>query len=342
MDGPPFDGKKAKYYRVPMTAGMTPWAAATIIGRNDDKGINGLDVSAQWVNQDGEDCFSGDLVHAFGSDNGIAPISTVALQPTPYGAGWPAECRGANTVYLGVWRSGDHARASTLPVEIIIRQEPAAVTKGLPAPAVKGALPAVPTTVAKRAATSGGPDLNSAPELVPGITYTDSITTTENRFYKVRLKWGQQLSVRMVPTGSSADSQHLALASIYLLNPMRVALGAFLSRPGAEVGFWGGRDGLPAGGRHPLPSPLHQPRLEDLGGETVCAGRVLLRPPDHAASYIQGQVDLYRAVHHHGGNAGEDRGGPDLLGAEVGQRCQCRSKGHGQHPDYPRHQHLGR
>lgn len=241
--GPAFQGKKAKYYRVPLTQGMTPWASATAIGRNGSD-ITGLDVGITWVNQDGADCFHGGYDAKLGA-NGLAPITTVIADAISYGDKWPQECRGSNTVYLAVWRAGDHAEKTELPVEIIVRQEPPAVTRGLPGPATKSELQQPPVAVAKRAATRGGRDLNSAPALKPGITYTDTITTTENRFYKVRVQWGQQLTVHLVPTKANADALQVANATVHLLNPMRVDLGPFLSEPGKGTGSWGYQKAYP-------------------------------------------------------------------------------------------------
>lgn len=250
--GPAFQGKKAKYYRVPLTDGMTPRASASVIGKNSADNT-GLDVGITWVNQDGADCFHGGFDVQIGS-SGLAPITTVVADSIQYGDKWPQECRGSNTVYLVVWRAGHHAESTELPVEIIVRQEPAAVTKGLPGPAGKTPLPKAPITVPRRAATTGGPDLNSAPELKPGITYTDSITTTENRFYKVRVRWGQQLAVHLVPTKVNANAQQIAYASVHLLNPMRVDLGPFLSEPGKGTGSWGYETVYPLSASTPYPA----------------------------------------------------------------------------------------
>ena len=60
---------------------------------------------------------------------------------------------------------------------------------------------AAPTHGSSPVAIAGGASFNDAPEIASGTTYTDTIVTGENRYFRIPLQWGQRFTYLLTPTG---------------------------------------------------------------------------------------------------------------------------------------------
>lgn len=213
-----------KYYAVDLRRGDTAHLSATVAPpdlRADNLTL--LTVKLELVNAAGRQCgvtydFAVESV-VFGK---VAP-QTALLDAPPFGeGGWYADCVSAGRVFLKVTRGGRTFADQQLPVEIAFRLEPAVSSPGPPAvPGRSTELP--PPTAGPARAVEAGSSFNDAPLIEPG-TYTESITSGETRYYRVRLGWGQRLAFRAttsVPAGVGVAAGRLR---IDLASPLRADL----------------------------------------------------------------------------------------------------------------------
>lgn len=218
-----------KYYAVDLRRGDTAHLSATVAPpdlRADDLTL--LTVKLELVNAAGGQCgITSDFVVESAVYGKVSP-QTALLDSPPFGEGaWHADCVGAGRVgagrvFLKVIRGGRAFADQQLPVEIAFRLEPAVSSPGPPAVTGRSTdLP--PPTAGPARAVEAGSSFNDAPLIEPG-TYTESITSGETRYYRVRLGWGQRLAFRAttaVPAGVGVAAGRLR---IDLASPLRADL----------------------------------------------------------------------------------------------------------------------
>jgi Ca-activated chloride channel family protein len=219
-DSPAEDGT-IKFYAVDLQPGDTPYFSATLAppGIRVER-LTALTVSVRLVDQEGDSCAGPASSADVGVYGKVVP-QTAVLDPGPVGeSDGTADCVGR--AYLRVTRRSDAFADQALPMEIAFRLEPAVSSPGPPAFEQRSAALPAPAPGASRAAEAGS-SFNDAPLLEPG-TYTDSMTTGETRYYRVRLGWGQRLAWRATVTAPAGVGAVAATVRVDLASPLRVDL----------------------------------------------------------------------------------------------------------------------
>jgi Ca-activated chloride channel family protein len=147
--------------------------------------------------------------------------ATALLNGPAISVGQTGTCAEDGVRILQVERIGEAWTDQALPVELIVRREPPADASAVPPPADAG--PALPVPVHGAATPiNGGYSFNEAPELASGATYSDTLLTGENRYYRVPVQWGQRLSYLLTPTGQASPPLNgSAYANVEVANPVR-------------------------------------------------------------------------------------------------------------------------
>ncbi|GAA1640060.1 VWA domain-containing protein [Microbacterium flavum] len=173
------------------------------------------------------DLYSGvsvSLTGAAGADCGMTRDAVGAAEETafPPTAALTSECDGP--LILAVRRDGTALTDRDLPVEILVRLEPPVDAAGLPSPGARPG-PAAPVPDAATATPlAGGGSFNTAADIFPGQTYRSQIGTSEVKFFKVRLDWGQQLSYTVTQDRRLDGGDRMNVIGPQVRSPLRAAL----------------------------------------------------------------------------------------------------------------------
>lgn len=133
-----------------------------------------------------------------------------------------SQCGNSPWWIVGVNRHGKGWADQELDVEITVTMRKEAVS-GLHAAADPGS--ASPAAVAEPRSVTGGSSFNDAPVLQPGETISDDVNTNERRYFKVPVRYGQNLDVRAeLPRDGQRQKPTLAGVSVVALNPLRETL----------------------------------------------------------------------------------------------------------------------
>ena len=214
-----------KYYTVPAVEGSTLYVSATIVPPARPAGQGAADIKTLGVDlrlrtPDNKSCayqHGYDLV----SNERQTPVTTVMR--TVIGSSSTANCLTGDTAILEVQRYFEAYHDEALPIELVVRVEPPADASAVPPPS-KDALPGLPLLAhaSSPVPITGGSSFNDAPEVSSGATYSDSITTGENRYYRIPLEWGQRFDYILTEVGPATPKLGVpSLTGVDVYNPAR-------------------------------------------------------------------------------------------------------------------------
>lgn len=210
IESPEGWNKSSKYYAIEVPEGWTLHVSATAFFLPDAERhreeLANVEIGVRLYENENEPCVFG--LDTTGWDSNLGkPISSAVS----------TECSG--TILAEVWRKGLQYIGSDAQVEIIVKLEPPADLSGVPAPEERD-IPEPPLGTPDREPLDGGVSFASAAEVTPGQTYTGRIISGEERFYKVPVTWGQQLTYSITPIDrSDSDEPIMVLSGIY--DPLR-------------------------------------------------------------------------------------------------------------------------
>jgi Ca-activated chloride channel family protein len=224
-----------KYYTIDITSGVTPYISATLVPPTErlPSGFPlnfGVDLTLLTADQKTRCAFISGI--GLASKDTQEPVTALLNGAVIDAPGQAAECKSDGVRILQVERIGEAWTDQQLPVELIVRREPPADASAVPPPATAG--PALPVPVHGAATPiNGGYSFNEAPELASGATYSDSLLTGENRYYRVPVQWGQRLSYLLTPAGRASPTlTGAAYANVEIINPVRdVVTPILLGKP---------------------------------------------------------------------------------------------------------------
>lgn len=214
-DGSPGSGH---YYRVPTPAGARLRVTAVMpmpVDRGDDSGSIGLAV--ELYDLDGDLCTSNTATQGLQSSNADFVATALAYEIDP-----EKDCGSRENLHLRIVRTQDGLTDRPLPIEILVRVEPAADLDGLPDP-VEEEGPTLPIPVlGTPEPVAGGHSFGDAAALTSGATYSDTLRTGEMLFYRVPMTWGQRLTYLVRDTGPTTPVRDLPESvSVTVFNPVR-------------------------------------------------------------------------------------------------------------------------
>lgn len=216
------NGGTAKYYTIGVQAGMRMYVSATIIPPGTgDSDINAFGSEIDLLAADLRSCITYPERAFLVADGDRNEAVTAVLAREIGGDGWPSACPQQGTLIVRVQRVGQAYAGQELPMEIVVRREPPADASAVPPPAAEQDGLAAPTH-GNPVAMAGGNSFNDAPEITSGTTYSDTVVTGENRYFRIPLEWGQRFTYLLTPTGP-ADPQLYpgAIAWVDVFNPVR-------------------------------------------------------------------------------------------------------------------------
>lgn len=223
--GPSYEDGTAKYYRIRLRKGQTPYLSITEAspGRQDAAGES-LRVEATLAPVDRS--VSGCAATTSGTSSGLGDdldSATALLQPGPVGGPDWKDCPTDAVYALHVTRSGAAFAGTALQVEIAVRLEPDGTLGGAPAVGESAKNVRAHPGGAIRTVI-GGTGFGNAPTLPDG-RYHDSFTTGERRYYRVHLGWGQRLAWTLTAEQLPEIPDYQGTTgSVVLANPVREVL----------------------------------------------------------------------------------------------------------------------
>jgi Ca-activated chloride channel family protein len=126
-------------------------------------------------------------------------------------------------------------------MEIVVRREPPADASAVSPPAARQDGAAAPTHGSSPVAITGGTSFNDAPEIVSGTTYTDTVVTGDNKYFRIPLQWGQRFTYILTPTGPPQPALFPgAIAWMDVFNPVRDGVSMTRYDTSGEVWFKNG------------------------------------------------------------------------------------------------------
>ena len=210
-----------KYYTVPVAAGTRPYISATIIPPNAPSDGNLLAVDAALLTADRRRCanVTDGSVLVVGEST---PVSAVLDGPTFGGPDAYSFCPADGVMVLQVSRRGPAFAGTPLTIEIVVRMEPPADTDDVPPAAGRGATLPEPSE-GPPIALAGGNSFTDAPQLTGGVTYSDTLSTGESRYYRIPLRWGQRFAYRVTELGPAQPSLGVVGSAVRtaVFNPVR-------------------------------------------------------------------------------------------------------------------------
>ena len=224
--GPSYQDGTAKYYRIRLHRGDTPYLSVTEAspGRPPAAAEESLRVEAALAPVDRS--VAGCETTASGTGAGTGDdldSATAVLSPGRVGGPDWADCPTDAVYALHVTRSGSAYAGTALPMEIAVRLEPAGTQGGTPA--VGESAKNVRARVGGPVRTVvGGTGFGNAPTLPDG-RYRDSFTSGERRYYRVHLEWGQRLAWTLTADQLPQIPDYQGTTgSVVLANPVRDVL----------------------------------------------------------------------------------------------------------------------
>ncbi len=222
-DSGPGRNGTTKFYTVPVRPGYRPYVSATIVAPADEtftkRSVRALGVDLTLMTGDGKECADERGVEVGGVGR-ILPATAVLDGPTVGGPSYPERCVVDGVQILRVERFGDAYTDRELEMEIVVRSEPPADASDVPAAAADREGPLPITNHRAASPVTGGHSFNDAPDLTPGATYSDTLTTGESRYYRFPVQWGQRFSYTLTPA-STSDVDSNGIAWVDLFNPVR-------------------------------------------------------------------------------------------------------------------------
>lgn len=240
-----------KYYAVELHEGETPYLSATVVPPPAETGTvsnNQMLLTATLSSgaADSSDCSIREDAQSLSVQRKFLTTSIVVAPGAVGGPDWPAGCPTDGTFYFFVTRN--FGGAGDLPMEIAYRSEPAADGSGLPAPATQETSPPLPTLSSDVQELAGGSSFNSAAEVTPGKTVSDTVVFGEDRYFRVHLDWGQQLAFRFDTQKVDGIGQTDGVQSrVYGASPVRQTLDDITQQSDVSFAFLGGIAGQLAG-----------------------------------------------------------------------------------------------
>jgi Ca-activated chloride channel family protein len=232
------DDGTTKYYTIPVQAGDRMYVSATII----PPGTGATDITAFGAEID---MLAPDLTSCstfaereFIVANRDRNEAVTAVLAREIGAsGYPKACPQQGALIVKIQRIGTAYVGQELPMEIVVRREPPADGTAVPPPAAKQDGAEAPTH-GSPVILVGGSSFNDAPEIASGTTYTDSIVTGENRYFRIPLQWGQRFTYLLTPTGPAQPALFPgAIAWMDVFNPVRDGVSMTRYDTGGEIWF---------------------------------------------------------------------------------------------------------
>ena len=154
------------------------------------------------------------------------------------GEGYPKACPQQGALIVKIQRIGQAYAGQEMPIEIVVRREPPADDSAVPPAAAKQDGAAAPTHGGSPVAIAGGASFNDAPEIASGTTYTDTIVTGENRYFRIPLQWGQRFTYLLSPTGPAQPELFPgAIAWMDVFNPVRDGVSMTRFDTSGEIWF---------------------------------------------------------------------------------------------------------
>jgi len=230
-----------RYYTIPVQAGDRMYVSATII----PPGTGATDITAFGAEID---LLAPDLTscssfaeRGFIVANRDRNEAVTAVLAREIGAsGYPKACPQQGAMIVKIQRIGTAYVGQELPMEIVIRREPPADDSAVPPPAAKQDGAAAPTH-GSPVALAGGTSFNDAPEITSGTTYTDTVVTGDNKYFRIPLQWGQRFTYLLSPTGPAQPELFPgSIAWIDVFNPVRDGVSMTRYDSSGEIWFKNG------------------------------------------------------------------------------------------------------
>ena len=212
-----------KYYTIPIQDGDRVYVSATIVppGTGTD-GQVAFGVEVDLLAPDLTGCAAYPQRDFIVANRDRNEAVTAALTREIGGKNYLRVCPREGALILKVQRIGSAYVGQELPMEIVVRREPPADATGVPAPAAKQGGDPAPTHSNNPVDLTGGTSFNDAPEITSGTTYTDTVITGENRYFRIPLQWGQRFTYLLTPTGAPQPTLFPgAIAWMDVYNPVR-------------------------------------------------------------------------------------------------------------------------
>lgn len=227
----------AKYYTVPAQAGDRLYVSATIIPPGTGASeITAFGAEIALLAPDLTSCASVQRDFMV-TDPDRNEAVTAVLSREIGGDGYPDACPQQGVLIVEVQRIGTAYVGQELPMEIVVRREPPADASALPPPAAKQDGLAAPTH-GTPVPLSGGSSFNDAPQVSSGVTYSDTVVTGENRYFRIPLQWGQRFTYLLTPAAESAPELFPgAFAWMDAYNPVRDGVVMTQFDTGGELWF---------------------------------------------------------------------------------------------------------
>ncbi|WP_375500329.1 hypothetical protein [uncultured Jatrophihabitans sp.] len=224
--GASYEDGTAKYYRVRLRKGETPYLSVTEAPRGrpaaSDSALR-VALSLAPVDRSVSGCETTTSGTGDTTGDGLDSATAVLAPGVVGGPGWN-KCPTDAFYALHVTRSGSAASGTALEMEIAYRSEPAfsaptaAPESGTSAKNVRASGSGPLRTVI------GGTGFGDAPTLPDG-RYRDSFTTGERRYYRVHLQWGQRLAWTLtVDQLPQIPDYQGTRGTVLLANPVRQAV----------------------------------------------------------------------------------------------------------------------
>ncbi|OFE16390.1 hypothetical protein BA895_18860 [Humibacillus sp. DSM 29435] len=211
-----------KYYTVPLQKSSTLYVSATLVGppKTAATGVSFSGVKITLRARDNYDCNNTSANTPLTSER---HSPTTAVLTVDLGRrGLSDRCPSDGLGIIEIERRGTAWQQQALPMEIVVRIEPPADTSGI-APAFTKPEPGLPQpNFGPETAITAGSSFNDAAALKSGLTYTGTIKSGEDQFFRIPLQWGQRFSytVDEVDTATASSSSPVYVRTNFY-NPMR-------------------------------------------------------------------------------------------------------------------------
>ncbi len=252
QDGSSNAAGTTKYYTVSLQKNSTLYVSATLVGPPSTAGL-GSSTAAVKVTLRSRDNFRCDDRYESTSITSERHAPTTAVLSTDLARlGYVDRCPHEGVGIIEVERRGTAWQQQALPMEIVVRTEPPADSSGV-APGFTRAEPGLAQpTFGVETPISAGTSFNDAPELTSGLTYTDTIKSGEDQFFRIPMQWGQRFSYTVDEVSPATPLDNSAVyTTLNFYNPMRQKVDT-TGRSGSQPWF-AGRDTEPFTGSSNVP-----------------------------------------------------------------------------------------
>lgn len=211
-----------KYYKIgPLQPGQYAHFSATMIPEQkiDADDDDPAKVIVELVNGQGSQCSSGDS-YTVGSDELGRPLAAYTRSPEfVQDSSYGCFADGTGELFAKVTREGSLFHEDPMAVELRYVLEPAVDAALLGAPASEEDKPQSVTLTGTPEPVLGGSSFNDALPVKSGTIYSDSVLSSEARYYKVHVGNGQKLNLRLTSGNNEDASAQAVTMGVY--SPVR-------------------------------------------------------------------------------------------------------------------------